>query len=117
MSKAEFAALKVSGGLAPRGESFVTQHLDYVEQLAARHPDLYEKIVRFEMQPGTRDALIAGGARSPGNALVNAGLGHLPLIGKGMNDVVHVKGELDAINFGLRSGSADIFNTRILGFG
>ncbi len=100
----------------PRGESFVTQELRYVQQLAARHPDLYERIVRFEMAPGTRQTLMDAGARSPGRALEEAGLGHLPLIQKGMSNVVHVKGELGAINYGLRSGSVDIFNSRILRF-
>lgn len=42
---------------------------------------------------------------------------HLPLIEKGVTYVVHVKGELGGINFGLRPGSADIFNSRILNFG
>jgi RHS repeat-associated protein len=117
MSNGEYGALQSSGRLVPRGESFVTQDLSYVQQLAARHPDLYETIAQFDMQPGTRDALIAGGARSPGPGLVDAGLGHLPLIGKGMNGIVHVKSELGAINFGLRSGSAEIFNSRIIRFG
>jgi RHS repeat-associated protein len=117
MSNAEHDALKAAGGLAPRGESFVTQRLTYVQQLAARHPELYEKIVQFEMQPGTRDALIAAGARSPGKALEEAGLGRLPLIERGMKDVVHVKGELGAVNYGLRSGSVDIFNDRIISHG
>ncbi len=116
MSKGEYAALRSSGGLSPRGESFVTQDLEYVQQLAARHPDLYEIFVRFDMQVGTRDALLAAGARDPlSKQLVDAGLDDLPLIGKGMKNVVHVKGELNAITYGLRSGSASIFNSRILG--
>jgi hypothetical protein len=33
------------------------------------------------------------------------------------DDVVHVKAEGDAINYGLRRGSAHIFNSRIINFG
>ncbi len=117
MSNAELAGLSRTGALSVRGESFVTQNLPYVEQLAARHPNLYQTIVRFEMQPGTQQALVSAGARSPGRLLVDEGLGHLPMISRGMPNVVHVKAELDAINYGLRPGSAEIFNSRILGFG
>ncbi len=45
------------------------------------------------------------------------GMGDMPSIEKGMTDVVHVKAELGAITYGLRPGSADIFNSRIAGFG
>ncbi|MGH3908499.1 MAG: DUF6531 domain-containing protein [Pseudonocardiaceae bacterium] len=117
MSNAEFRSLSETGRLSPRGESFVTQDLSYVEQLAARHPDKYETIVRFEMQPGTRQAMIDAGARSPGGLLQRAGLGHLPQVQKGMTDVVHIKAEGASINYGLRSGSVDIFNSRIMNFG
>lgn len=118
MSNAEYEGLSGSGGLSPRGESFVTQDLGHVEQLAARHPGSYERIVQFDMQPGTRQALIGNGARDRvlSSTLDEAGLGDLPIIGKGDRNVVHVKGEGGAINFGLRPGSADTFNCRILGF-
>ena len=106
-----------SGGLSVRGESFVAQDLDYVQQLAARHPSLYETITRFEMQPGTADALIGAGARGPGRLLEDAGFGGLPWIQKGMTDAVHIKAELGAVTYGLRPGSAGIFNSRIIGFG
>jgi hypothetical protein len=33
-----------------------------------------------------------------------------------MTDVVHIKAEGTAINYGLRPGSVDIFNSRILNF-
>lgn len=88
----------------------------YVKQLQARRPDLYETIVRFEVQPGTREALLQHGARGPGQLLEQQGLGGLPLIRRGQLDVVHVKAEGEAINYGLRSGSARHFNERILGF-
>ncbi|MGH9180768.1 MAG: RHS repeat-associated core domain-containing protein, partial [Acidimicrobiales bacterium] len=92
MSKAEFESLSRVKGLVPRGEAFVTQNLGYVEQLAARHPELYGTIVQFSMQPGARQALIDAGVRSSGRLLEEAGLGHLPLIEKGMRDVIHIKG-------------------------
>ena len=117
MSNAEHAALRQVNELSPRGESFVTQDLSYVQQLAARHPDKYETVVQFDMQPGTRSALIEAGARSPGRLLEDAGLGHLPMISKGQTDVVHVKAEGTSINYGLRPDSAHIFNSRIRGHG
>lgn len=117
MSRASFQKLPASGALSvTRGERFVSQDLGYVEQLAARHPEWDLTIVRFDMQLGTRDALIAAGARSAGNLLEQKGLGYLPMIQKGMTDVVYIKGEGRAINFGLRPGSVDIFNSRILHF-
>lgn len=47
---------------------------------------------------------------------IDEGLDHLPLMQKGMRNAVHVKGEGTAINFGLRGGSVDVFNSRILDF-
>jgi len=114
MSNAEYQGVQNSGGLSPRGESFVTQSLGYVQQLAARYPDLYQTIVRFDMAPGTVEALLAAGARGAGKLLDDSGLGNMQTIGKGMADVVHVKAERGAVTYGLRSGSADIFNSRIL---
>ena len=90
-----------------------TQDLAYIEQLAARHPDLYTHVVRFELQAGTRQTLIDIGARNSAKILEEAGLGHLPLMRRGMLDAVHIKGEGTAINFGLRSGSVDVFNRAI----
>lgn len=106
-----------TGKLSVRGESFVTQDLAFVEQLGARHPKLYEVTVRFEMQPGTKQALLAVGARSRGRLLTQEGLDTLPAIGKGMTDVVHIKAEANAITYGLRPGSAAVFNSRIGKFG
>ena len=115
MSNAEYEGLQNSGGLSPQGESFVTQSLGFIQQLAARHPELYQTIIRFDMAPGTRDALLEAGARSKGNLLDEMGFGDMPAIGKGMIDVVHIKAERGAVTYGLRQGSADIFNSRILG--
>ena len=115
MSNAEHGALQASRRITPRGESFVTQDLAYSRQLAARHPDKYETFVQFDMQPGTRDALVAAGARNDAKIVGDAGYGHLPLIARGQPNVVHVKGEGDSITFGLRPGSAHIFNDRIMG--
>jgi hypothetical protein len=114
MSRQEYAAFQMGGGIKPRhGESFVSQDLPYVRQLAARHPELYEVIVKLELAPGTKNALLASGARSQGAALDKAGLSGLPIIGRQMKGVVHVKAELDAITYGLRKDSAAIFNERI----
>lgn len=33
-----------------------------------------------------------------------------------MTDAVHIKAELGAVTYGLRPGSVNIFNSRILGF-
>jgi hypothetical protein len=40
----------------------------------------------------------------------------LPRIQKGQPDVVHVKAEGDAVNYGLRRGSVGIFNDRIIDY-
>lgn len=53
------------------------------------------------MEPGTRDALIAQG-KWPDE------------IGQNV-DYVHLKNERGALNFGLRSGSVDVSNSRIIG--
>lgn len=121
MSQAELAGLKDSGGLSIQGtENFVTQDRAYVQQLADRWPEKYPNIVQFEMQAGTKDALISAGARSDGNLLIEHGLGDLPKIDtfpKRFPDIVHVKAEGNAINYGLRKGTVDIFNSRISSFG
>jgi len=116
MSNRESANLPQQGGLAPRGESFVTQSRDYVQQLAARHPSKYETIVQFNMQQGTRQALIDAGARNAGQDLSAQGLDHLLILYKGMRNVVNIKLELGAINYGLRSDTAHIFNRNIIDF-
>lgn len=117
MSHRELRGLTETGRLTVRGESSVTQDPSFVRQLAARHPKLYEVMVRFEMQPGTRAALLEVGARSRGRLLEQEGLGGLPAIGKGMTSVVHIKAEAQAITYGLRPGSAAVFNSRIGKFG
>jgi hypothetical protein len=117
MSQREFRGLAETGKITVGGEKFVTQDLSYVKQLAARHPDRYEVTVRFETEPGTRSALIAVGRRSDGKLLDDEGLGDLPRVTKGLVDVVHVKAEGESITFGLRKGSAAVFNNRILRFG
>jgi RHS repeat-associated protein len=122
MSSAELASVTRTGAVTVRGtENFVTQDLAYVEHLAtqsarAGNPQLYENVVRFEMQPGTADALVASGARSQ-PTVVHEVLEDLPTIVRGDLNVVHVKVELGSVNYGLRPGTQDIFNSRILGFG
>ena len=93
----------------------MTQDIAYSRQLAARHPEWYETLLEFETRPGTRDALLAAGGRSRGRLLDSAGLEHLPPIQKAHPDVVHIKAERGFITFGLRPGSAHIFNDRIVG--
>jgi hypothetical protein len=114
MSRAEYEGLLKNKGLSPRGESFVTQDLEYARQIKARHPELYDTIVRFETQPGTTEALVQHGARGPGRLLEQRGLGDLPRVRKGQTDVVHVKAEGTSINYGLRKESVQHFNQRVL---
>jgi hypothetical protein len=120
MSRAEYEKqLKAENGLYPlHGETFVTQDEAYIRQLAARHPGSYEVLVQFEMKQGTRDALLAAGARDDpaSRAVREMGLDHLPVLGKGEADKVHIKAEKGYLNFGLRKKSVDIFNGRIIGF-
>ncbi|MHA6761152.1 hypothetical protein [Streptacidiphilus sp. PAMC 29251] len=87
--------------------------------MAARHPEDYEVLVKFEMESGTRDALLAAGARDDpaSQAVRDMGLGDLPVLGRGQADKVHVKAEKGYLNFGLRKKSVGIFNGKILGFG
>ena len=73
-------------------------------------------IIRFDMAPGTQEALLEAGARSSGKLLDALGFGDMPVIGKGMISVVHIKQDLETLTYGLRRGSADIFNSRILGW-
>lgn len=67
------------------------------------------------MEPGTRDALIAAGRGSGDNiAAIRESFGiHLDEIGES-TQFVHVKLERGGLNFGLREGSADVFNANIL---
>jgi hypothetical protein len=60
--------------------------------------------------------LLQAGARGSGRLLDEMGFGEMRAIEKGMTDAVHIKAELGAVTYRLRSGSADIFNSRILGF-
>jgi len=111
-----FKGLQANKALSVSGENFVTQDLNYVKQLAVRHPDKYEVFVEFKMQSGTKDALIGSGARDASKIVQDAGLQDLPLIKKGMTNSVHIKGEGEAINYGLREGSQQLFNDRIIKF-
>ncbi len=111
MSEKEFNQLGTNGEITVRGtENFVTQDREYLEGLrhqthrrGGRNADKYTVLVRFEMSPGTRDALIAAG-KSPGE------------IGQDVN-AVHLKSERGFDTYGLRPGSVGVFNSRIVGFG
>jgi hypothetical protein len=117
MGDAELPGVLATKGVTVRGtENFVTQDRAYIEQLAGRHPGTYDNIVRFETRPGTRDAMIDVGATSRSNIVdSDPDLAHLPRVVKGSTDIVHIKGEGESINYGLRRDSADVFNTRIQG--
>ncbi|MEA2497133.1 MAG: hypothetical protein QOJ29_5044 [Thermoleophilaceae bacterium] len=66
MSENELASVISNRGITPRGENFATQDRGYIDHLAVRHPRTYDNVVRFEVRPGTRDALIdAGGTSRP----------------------------------------------------
>ncbi|WP_409059106.1 DUF6531 domain-containing protein [Streptomyces sp. SYP-A7185] len=122
MSEKEFTRLGPKGEITPRGENFVTQETDYVTGIAerfarrgGRNAQKYTHMVRYEMAPGTRDALIAAGRGSGDNiAAIRESFGiHLDEIGESV-DFVHVKMERGGLNFGLRENSADVFNSNIL---
>ncbi|MGW2263742.1 hypothetical protein [Streptomyces koyangensis] len=111
MSEKEFNQLGTNGEITVRGtENFVTQDREYLEGLwhqtrrrGGRNAEKYTVLVRFEMSPGTRDALIAAGKR-PGE------------IGRDVN-AVHLKSGRGFDAYGLRPGSVGVFNSRIVGFG
>ncbi|WP_432171716.1 RHS repeat-associated core domain-containing protein [Streptomyces sp. 1222.5] len=121
MSEKEFNRLGPKGEITPRGENFVTQEPDYVTGIAerftrrgGRNALKYTHLVRYEMEPGTRDALIAAGRGSGDNiAAIREAFGiDLDEIGESV-DFVHVKMERGGLNFGLRENSADVFNSNI----
>ncbi|WEH33856.1 hypothetical protein PZB75_11025 [Streptomyces sp. AM 4-1-1] len=111
MSEKEFNQLGPNGGITVKGtENFVTQSREYLEGLSSRtarrggrNADKYTALVRFEMSPGARDALVSAG-KTPGE------------IGQDIN-AVHLKSERGADAFGLRPGSVGVFNSRIARFG
>jgi hypothetical protein len=119
MSDAEFAGLGPKGEISIKDtENFVSQSPEYVLQLAARHPDKYQKLVVYVMESGTKNALISSGARSNGVENFDPSLTALPHISsfpKNHPDIVHIKGELGTITYGLRKGTVNIFNSRIIG--
>lgn len=123
MSEREFQGLGSNGEIVPKYENFVTQSRDYVERLrnmnlrrGGRSAEKYTRLMRYEMQAGTREALIAAGRGSGSNitAIKDAFGIDLEEIGSSKSHI-HVKLERGDLNFGLRSGSADVFNSRIIG--
>jgi RHS repeat-associated protein len=117
MGEDELASVMRNRGITPRGENFVTQDRTYIDGLIDQSsPGKYDNVVRFETRPGTRDALIeAGGTSRSGLVDNDPRLSELPRIERGNPEQVHIKGEGQSINYGLRRDSADIFNTRIQG--
>ncbi|MFI7455511.1 DNRLRE domain-containing protein [Nonomuraea sp. NPDC049714] len=111
MSLKEFNQLGPNGEITVKGtENFVTQSREYLEGLrrqtarkGGRNADKYVVLVRYEMAPGTRDALIAA-SKTPDQ------------IGQDPNSV-HLKSERGWNTYGLRPGSVGVFNSRIVGSG
>ncbi|MEE1756765.1 RHS repeat-associated core domain-containing protein [Streptomyces sp. SP18CS02] len=123
MGAKEFKKLGPNGEITPRGENFVTQEKEYVVGIAerttrkgGRNADKYTHFVRYEMEPGTRDALIGNGRGSGDNKDAIKEEFGIDLDEIGDSDkFVHVKMERGGLNFGLRAESADVFNSRIKG--
>lgn len=80
-----------------------------------RDAEKYTHLVRYQMQPGTRDVLIAAapGSGDSIEAIRETYDLHLDEIGQRV-DFVHLNLEREGLNFGLRPGSVDVFNFRIL---
>lgn len=124
MSRKEFDILGPRGEISVKGtENFVTQEKDYVTGIAertgrrgGRNAEKYTHLVEYQMEPGTRNALIAAGRGSGDNIdKIRDELG-LDLEEIGDNkDFIHLKYERGGLNFGLRPGSVDVFNSRIVG--
>ncbi|GAA0477111.1 RHS repeat-associated core domain-containing protein [Streptomyces olivaceiscleroticus] len=123
MSKKEFNKLGPNGEITVKGtENFVTQERGYVQRIAeqfarrgGRQAEKYTHLVTYRMEGGTREALIAAGRGSGDNIAAvadNFGI-HLEEIGSDVN-YIHVKMEREGLNFGLRPGSVDVFNSRII---
>ncbi len=118
MSNEEYSGLGSNGEIAIRQtENFVSQSPEYVIQLAARYPHLYQKLVVYVMESGTKNALALNGAVSNGAENLDptlAGLRNIASYPRQYPNVVHIKGETGgAINYGLRTGTVHIFNNRI----
>ncbi len=119
MSDAEFAGLGPNGEITiGQTENFVSQSPEYVIQLAVRWPNRYQKLVVYVMDQGTRSALVSRGAVSNGAQEIDPSLAGLPNISsfpRQYSDVVHLKGETgNVLNYGLRRGTVDLFNSRII---
>ena len=85
--------------------------------LAAKRPQDYQHLVVYNMQRGTRNALLGSGAVSNVNGAdfpEVAGLQHIASFPKNDPNLVHVKGGSGGLNFGLRRGTVSIFNSRII---
>ncbi len=114
----QLARIKASGWSrlvlrAGSGESFISTSLEYVEGLARRHPDWYPHLLEIYAKRGTLDKLASIGRRSPGELTENL-FPAIPMIEKGQKHVAHFKGELGALNIGLRQKSIKSFNKYII---
>jgi hypothetical protein len=82
-----------------------------------KRPQDYQHLVVYNMQHGTRSALLGNGAVSNATGAEFpevAGLRHISSFPKNEPNIVHVKGEVGGLNFGLRRGTVGVFNSRII---
>ncbi|RAG82056.1 hypothetical protein DN069_29625 [Streptacidiphilus pinicola] len=108
MSEKEYRQLGPKGEITVKGtENFVTQSREYLQGLrdrftrrGGRNAEKYTILMRYEMAPGTRDAMVAAG-KLPED------------IGSDIN-AIHLKSERGSDTFGLRPGSVGVFNSNIL---
>jgi hypothetical protein len=119
MSYEEYNQLGPNGEISIRDtENFVTRNLVYSLQLAYRPTGqgLYHVLVVYVMQPGTEAALRGPGAISNGAEIYDPTLifkPHISSFRRKEPNVVHIKGEIVGLNYGLRRNTVGIFNSRI----
>ncbi len=120
MSNADYETLGNTRQVPIHGESFVTRSLEYQIHMWFTSKQKYDVCVIFLMETGTEEAMrqYGVGAVSPGAVDVDPSLAHLESISSippsRKKDVIHIKAEVGALNYGLRDNSAAIFNSRII---
>jgi RHS repeat-associated protein len=111
MSKAHYEALQATGRLPATSETFVSPTQGFSE-------DYQGVLVKFRMQPGTRDKLAEIGVRDT-SAATSAEFPDMPTVGKGWTrNNAFFKGEGEGhVNIGLGKGKAlNLFNDNIADF-
>jgi len=121
MQNWEYEDLRATGQVAiPQTEAFVTRSFEYQIHLWFETRLKYDILVVFLMQAGTEEAMrqYGVGAVSSSAVAIDPSLAHLESISSipatRKHDVIHIKGEEDALTYGLRRNSAAIFNSRII---